>query len=75
MATSGPRLSSTRLHAGTGRQQMLILASSNAAMWGAGCVRTAMHPIAEHRGSGPRLRQKLTGTRGPTVKSIIGWTL
>jgi hypothetical protein len=62
MATSGPRLTSTRLHAEAGRQQMLILASSNAAMWGAGCGRTAMDPIAEHRGSGPR-RQKLTGTR------------
>jgi hypothetical protein len=39
MAAVQPRLSSTRLHAEAGRQQMLILVSSTAAMWGAGCVR------------------------------------
>jgi hypothetical protein len=60
------------------RLQKLILArsrSSNAAISGAGRVRTAMHPIAAHRGSHPRLSRKLTGTRGSTVISIVGWTL
>jgi hypothetical protein len=38
MANSRPRLSSTTPHAEAGQQQMLILAPSNAAMWGAGCV-------------------------------------
>ena len=50
---------------------MLILASSNA-LGAAGCVRTAMHPIAEHRRSRPRLSRKLNGMPGSTVKSIVG---
>jgi len=33
-------------------------------MWGAGCVRTAMHPIADHRGSS-RLSRQLSVRDGP----------
>jgi len=60
MAAVQPRLSSTELPTKAPydlRLQMLILVSSNAAMWGARCVRTAMHRIADHRGSSRLSRQ------------------
>jgi hypothetical protein len=45
MATSGPRLSSTRLHAEAGRQQMLILVRATPlcgaqAAYGPQCIRS-----------------------------------
>jgi len=66
MAAVQPRLSSTELPTKAPyalRLQMLILVSSNAAMWGVRCVRTAMHRIADHRGSS-RLSRQLSVRKG-----------
>ena len=55
--------------------KMLILASSNAAMWGR---RLRTDRNASDRGApriAPETEPKLTGARGSTVKSIVGWTL
>jgi len=54
MATSRPRLSSTTPHAEAGQQQDVDLGIEQRRYVGAaGSVRTAMHPIAEHRGIAP----------------------
>ena len=77
MAAVQPRLSSTELPTKAPydlRLQMLILVSSNAAMWGARCVRTAMHRIADHRGSS-RLSRQLSVRDGPQSIDCVGWTL
>ena len=55
MATSRPRLSSTTPHAEAGQQQDVDLGFEQRRYVGAQVAYGLMQPIAEHRGSCPRL--------------------
>ena len=63
MATCRPRLNSTTPHIEAGQQQDVDLGFEQR-LGAAGCVRTAMHPIADHRGSS-RLSRQLSVRDGP----------